>query len=111
VVILGALGLIITHRVCGPIFVITRHFGTMLDNKYPHFRPLRSGDEFAPMFVLFKQLVDKQRDRDASEIARLGAVLAAAKAKGLDTEALQTLQALVDERAARVAPASTGGAA
>ncbi len=111
VVVLGVLGLIITHRVCGPIFVITRHFGTMLDNKYPQLRPLRTSDEFAPMFVLFKQLVDKQRDRDAAEIAKLGAVLAAAKAKGLDTETLQTLQALVDERAARVAPASTGGAA
>ncbi len=111
VVILGALGLVITHRVCGPIFVITRHFGTMLDNKYPSLRPLRSGDEFAPMFVLFKQLVDKQRDRDASEITRIGAALAAAKAKGVDAETLQTLQTLVDERAARIAPAAAGGAA
>lgn len=111
VVVLGALGLVITHRVCGPIFVITRHFGTMLDNKYPSLRPLRAGDEFAPMFELFKQLVDKQRDRDAAEITRLGAALAAAKAKGVDAETLQVLQTLVDERAARIAPASAGGAA
>ena len=111
VVVLGALGLVITARVCGPIFVITRHFGTMLDNKYPSLRPLRAGDEFAPMFELFKQLVDKQRGRDASEITRLGAALAAAKAKGVDAETLQMLQTLVDERAARIAPAPVGGAA
>lgn len=111
VVVLGALGLVITSRVCGPIFVITRHFGTMLDNKYPSLRPLRSGDEFAPMFELFKQLVDKQRDRDAAEITRIGAALAAARAKGVDAETLQLLQTLVDERAARIAPAPAGGAA
>lgn len=111
VVVLGALGLVITSRVCGPIFVLTRHFGTMLDNKYPSLRPLRSGDEFAPMFELFKQLVDKQRDRDAAEITRIGAALAAARAKGVDPETLQLLQTLVDERAARIAPAPVGGAA
>src|SRR5690349_2096296 len=32
---LGVMGLLITHRVCGPIFVLTRHLGTMLDGKYP----------------------------------------------------------------------------
>jgi len=111
VVVLGALGLVITSRVCGPIFVLSRHFGTMLDNKYPSLRPLRSGDEFAPMFELFKQLVDKQRDRDAAEITRIGAALAAARAKGVDPETLQLLQTLVDERAARIAPAPVGGAA
>ncbi len=111
VFILGALGLMITHRVCGPIFVITRHFGTMLDNKYPALRPLRAGDEFAPMFELFKQLVDKQRDRDAAEITRLGAALVAARAKGVDAEVLQVMQTLIDERATRIAPVLTGGAA
>lgn len=111
VAILGVLGLIITHRVCGPIFVITRHFGTMLEGKYPSLRPLRSGDEFAPMFELFKQLVDKQRDRDAAEISRIGAAIAAARAKGVDAETLTVLQALVDERTARIAPTSPGGAA
>lgn len=101
VVILGVLGLLITHRVCGPIFVITKHFGTMLDGKYPTLRPLRAGDEFAPMFELFKQLVDKQRDRDKSEMARLQGILSAAKEKGLDADHLKQLEALVEERKSR----------
>jgi len=110
VAILGVLGLIITHRVCGPIFVITRHFGTMLDGRYPALRPLRAGDEFAPMFELFKQLVDKQRDRDAAEVSKLNKAMAAAREKGVDAEAVAILQTLIDERSARLGP-STGGQA
>jgi len=101
VIVLGLLGLIITHRVCGPIFVITKHLGTMLDGKYPQLRPLRAGDEFAPMLEMFKQLIDKQRDRDLAEVKRLEAAHAAAKAKGVDQETLDALKALIDERSAR----------
>jgi hypothetical protein len=110
VVILGVLGLIITHRVCGPIFVITRHLGTMLDGRYPALRPLRAGDEFAPMFELFKQLVDKQRDRDAAELSKLHKAMAAVRDKGVDDETVAILQTLIDERSARLG-ASTGGRA
>lgn len=110
VAILGVLGLIITHRVCGPIFVITRHFGTMLDGRYPSLRPLRAGDEFAPMFELFKQLIDKQRDRDAAEVSKLTRAMAAAREKGADAEAVAILQTLIDERSARLGR-STGGQA
>ena len=108
VVVLGVLGIYITHRVCGPIFVITRHFGTLLDGRYPTFRPLRSSDEFAPMFELFKQWVDKQRDRDAAEVSKLNKAMAAARDKGVDAETLAALQTLVDERSARL-DSSAGG--
>ena len=111
VAILGVLGLLITHKVCGPIFVITKHFGTMLDGKYPSLRPLRSGDEFAPMFELFKQLVDKQRDRDANEVKKLKTLSAQAKEKGLDKDALDTLQTLIDEREGRIGAGAAGGRA
>ncbi len=101
VAILGVMGLLITHRVCGPIFVITRHLGTMVSGKYPQLRPLRQGDEFAPMFEVFKQLIDKQRDRDLAEAERLGAVLEEAKSKGVDQGTLDVLKGLIDERTAR----------
>jgi hypothetical protein len=104
VAILGVLGLIITHRVCGPIFVITRHLGTMVDGRYPALRPLRAGDEFAPMFESFKQLVDTQRDRDAAEVSKLNKAMAAAREKGVDAESITILQTLIDERSARLGP-------
>lgn len=104
VLVLGVLGLIITHRVAGPVMVLTKHFATMVDGNYPSLRPLRGGDEFAPMFETFKRLVDKQRDRDAVEISRLNKVVAAARSKGVDDETIATLQALIDERTARISP-------
>jgi hypothetical protein len=102
VAILGVMGLLITHRVAGPIFVITRHFNTMIDGKHPFLRPLRQGDEFAPMFAAFQKLIDGSKSKDAAEIERLKPIVAAARAKGLAESDVAVLQALVDERELRL---------
>ena len=102
VAILGVMGLIITHRVCGPIFVITRHINTMADGKHPFLRGLRAGDEFAPMFHAFKRLIDGHKAKDRSDIDKLKPIIAAARAKGLADADVAVLQALVDEREARL---------
>lgn len=104
VALLGVLGLLITHRVCGPIFVITRHFNTMIDGKHPFLRPLRQGDEFAPMFVAFQKLVDGNKAKDAAEVEKLRPIVAAARAKGLADADIAVLQKLIEEREARLAP-------
>jgi signal transduction histidine kinase len=109
VVVLGVLGLIITHRVCGPIFVVTRHLQTMIDGKHPALRAQRAGDEFASLFDTFRKLIDKSRARDEDEAKKLGAVIAAAKDGRLGEAELSTLQALVDERRARLADAQHNG--
>lgn len=102
VAILGVMGLIITHRVCGPIFVITRHINTMGDGRHPFLRPLRQGDEFAPMFHAFKRLVDGNKAKDKGDIDKLKPIIEAARAKGLADSDVAVLQALVDERQARL---------
>jgi hypothetical protein len=101
---IGIAGLLVTHRVCGPVFVLHRHVATLLEGQYPNLRPLRQGDEFVSTFEAFKQTVQMFRDRDEREADELKAVLAAAKDKGVDDDHLATLQRLVDERAARIAP-------
>lgn len=108
VAILGVLGLLITHRVCGPIFVITRHFNTMIDGKHPFLRPLRQGDEFAPMFMAFQKLIDGNKAKDAAEIDKLKPIVAAAKAKGLADSDVAVLQKLIEEREARLAEKPSG---
>jgi signal transduction histidine kinase len=106
VAILGVLGLLITHRVCGPIFVVTRHFQTMAEGRHPTLRPLRTGDEFASMFVAFKHLIDEAKRRDDDEAKKLSTVVAALKAgRATDADAA-VLQALVDERTARLQAAA-----
>lgn len=98
---LGVMGLLITHRVCGPIFVLDRHLRTMLEGKYPNPRPLRAGDEFGDTFEAFRALIDGLKKRDADEIEKLKAALAAAKARGVPEGETTVLQQLIDERAAR----------
>jgi hypothetical protein len=102
VVVLGVLGLLITHRVCGPIFVITRHLTTMAEGKLPAVRPLRAGDEFATMFETFRKVVEDQKVRDRSEADKLKPIIAAARTKGLADSDVAVLQALIDAREARL---------
>ena len=102
VVGLGVTGLLITHRVCGPVFVLTRHLSTMLEGKHPNPRPLRQGDEFRETFETFTAVVDAMKKRDADEIEKLKSAIAAAKAKGVAEVDVAPLQVLIDERVARL---------
>jgi methyl-accepting chemotaxis protein len=101
--VFGVMGLLITPRVVGPVFVLQRHFQTILDGGYPNARPLRDGDEFVEMFTTFRAMLDALRKRDENEAHKLRQVIDAAKAQGLAPDHLATLQGLVDERQARVA--------
>jgi methyl-accepting chemotaxis protein len=111
VVVLGMLGLLITHRVCGPVFVITRHLQTMAEGRLPALRPLRAGDEFASMFESFKLLIDKTKQRGQDDLQRLEGVLQAARGGGLQPGDVDLLQAIVDEHKARLATAEADGQA
>ena len=102
VTILGVLGLIITHRVCGPIFVITRHINAMADGKLPSLRPLRQGDEFASMFLAFQRLLDGTKARDHADIESLKSIIAAGRIQGFALADIAVLQKMVDEREARL---------
>jgi hypothetical protein len=101
---LGVMGLLITHRVVGPVFVLKRHLSTLLEGKYPITRPLRQGDEFRETFETFMKLMDAYKKRDLDDVEKLRAVMTAARAKGLSDAELANLQQLVDERTARVSP-------
>lgn len=102
VVVFGVMGLLITHRVVGPIFVLQRHLQTLGGGTYPVTRPLRQGDEFGEAFLAFKSVVDRLRKQDEDEIEKLKPIIEAARGQGLSAAHLSTLQALVDERAARL---------
>ena len=101
VLALGVMGLIITHRVCGPVFVIQRHLTTMLDGKYPRSRPLRRGDEFRETFKVFIAVVESLKKRDADEVETLNQAIAAARQKGVPESDLAPLERLVAERRLR----------
>jgi HAMP domain-containing protein len=97
VVVLGVLGLIITHRVAGPVFVVKRHLTTLTEGRFPAMRPLRDGDEFADMFGALQQLTDRLKQRDNDELAQLRTILAA-----VPEGQRVVVQGMIDERTARV---------
>lgn len=104
VVVLGVLGLLITHRVAGPVFVLTRYLNEIQQGSYPTIRPLRAEDEFRETFESFKAMVEMLRTRDSSDVEKLRAAIQTGKAKGMSDEELAPLQALLQEKEARVAP-------
>jgi len=99
VVVLGVLGLLVTHRVCGPIFVLHRHMNTLLEGSYPHLRPLRQGDEFTATFESFRDLVATLKERDVDDEKVLQDVLAT---DGIDADLKAKVQAMIDARQSRI---------
>ena len=108
VVGLGIMGLLITHRVVGPIFVLQRHLTTLLGGKYPTVRPLRAGDEFREAIEVFQNVIASLKQRDTEDLEKLKAVLAQAKSKGMADADIATLNQLIEDREARIAPPTPG---
>lgn len=103
VAVLGVMGLLITHRVCGPIFVLQRHMDTISGGTYPTTRPLRAGDEFKDAFDAFTRMIDSLRKRDSDDLDKLKAVLSAARGGGVSAAEQKALEQLIADREGRVA--------
>jgi len=87
-------GIFITHRVAGPIFIISRYLGQIRDGRVPEPRPLRKGDELKDFFDVFSGMLSSLKQRNAEEAELLiklagqmkesGGEKAAAAAQSLD---------------------------
>lgn len=64
---LATFGVLITHRVAGPIFVLGRYVKLLGEGRYPALRPLRRDDELQEFYEAFHEAVDKMRARDRDE--------------------------------------------
>lgn len=51
-----------THKITGPIELMSNHLRDLIDEKYPSMRPLREKDEFSDFYKLFGQLVEKLKE-------------------------------------------------
>lgn len=54
----------ITHRISGPVFVMSRYFREIIDGNIPDIRPLREKDELKSFYALFKELVETLRKKE-----------------------------------------------
>ncbi|RME20406.1 MAG: hypothetical protein D6806_16395 [Deltaproteobacteria bacterium] len=89
-VFLFAWGIVITHRVAGPVYIISRYLGQLRDGEMPQMRPLRRGDELKGFFAAFTEMVSSMKQRAAEEA-------------GLLEQAARLLEKSEDQQAAELA--------
>lgn len=68
---LGLLGVVITHRVAGPVFVMGHYLRVLAEGRFPRMRTLRRSDELKTFFRTFLDAVDAMKVREARHTAVL----------------------------------------
>jgi hypothetical protein len=99
---LGLLGVVITHRVAGPVFVMGHYLTVLSQGRFPRMRTLRRSDELKAFFRVFIEAVEAMKKREARHVAVLEETLVRIRAsspKSPDLQAAaQALEAAVLER-------------
>lgn len=68
---LGIWSIFVTHRICGPLFVLSGYFTELGTGRIPKPRPLRKKDEFKDLYATFKKTTESLRSQRESELAAL----------------------------------------
>ena len=76
VIAVGLGGIVVTHRVAGPIFKMKRQIRSLGDGNLEKPDRLRRGDELVDFFQTFNDAVDQLRARQEAHIAVLGSAVA-----------------------------------
>jgi hypothetical protein len=93
---ISAVGILITHKVAGPLYKISSFFARVRDNKLgPTPAKLRKGDELQGFYTSFREMHQALRGRTEEELRILNNALAALEAGGPGTQrALEDLRQL-----------------
>jgi nitrogen fixation/metabolism regulation signal transduction histidine kinase len=97
VIILGMVGIVITHKVAGPIFKMKRQIRELGDGQLRLPGKLRKGDELVEFFETFEETVRSLRTRREKEIERLDAAIAALESSGGPAQVTAQLTSLRDD--------------
>jgi hypothetical protein len=97
-VALGLLGVVITHRVAGPVFVMGHYLQVLAEGRFPRMRTLRRSDELKTFFRTFIEAVDAMKARELRHAAVLeDAVRRMREAAGRAPELAPAIDALARE--------------
>ncbi|HZY04122.1 MAG TPA: hypothetical protein VFF02_11545 [Anaeromyxobacteraceae bacterium] len=97
---LGLVGILVTHRVAGPIFVMGHYMSVLAQGRFPRMRTLRQRDELKAFFQTFIEAVAALKQREARHATVLEeAVERMRAAAGKAPDLLPAIEAL--ETAAR----------
>ncbi len=53
-----------THRISGPLYLLSMYTQKIIDGEHPHIRPLRENDEFQEYYELFTRMAKAIKERD-----------------------------------------------
>ncbi len=110
VLLIGVAGIIVTHRVAGPIFKMKSNLKSVARGLLNVPTPLRKGDELVEFFEAYRSMVIALRARQEAEIEKLDQAIATLTPKAEPGE-LEALHALRREmQGALQVPASSGAA-
>jgi hypothetical protein len=109
---LGLVGVLITHRIAGPIYVFSHYIALIGEGRFPRIRPLRRGDELKGFHDVFEHAVARMRERETAEgkaLQEIAASLDGAAARGAeDAEALRLCGFRLRELSSRKLEAAAG---
>ncbi|HET9953345.1 MAG TPA: HAMP domain-containing protein [Polyangiaceae bacterium] len=100
VVLLGFAGIVVTHRVAGPIYKIKRQIREVGRGKLQIPDKLRRGDELVDFFETFEGMVKNLRRRQEQEIVQLDAALAKLEGRVQESELAPLRSLRMDKQAA-----------
>ena len=69
------LGIFVTHKVAGPIFVMSRYLKEIAHGNLREVRALRKGDELLEFYDTFQRMLTSLRERETRDIAALEAAI------------------------------------
>jgi hypothetical protein len=65
----------VTHRICGPLYVLQNYFIQLKEGRLPTVRAMRRKDEFKELVSSFADAVEFLKTKKRDELARLGEAL------------------------------------
>lgn len=93
---LGVMGILVTHRVVGPVYRMRRLFERIGEGKLEITTGIRKGDELQELFRSFADMVESLRDQRSEEIAQLEDTLAKMEAAGVQSDYITQLRAVLE---------------
>lgn len=94
IVLLGLTGIVITHKVIGPVYKMKSLFRDVINGHLKLAGKLRKGDELQDFFEVYAQMIEALRQRQAEEVAQLDAAIKDAEAAGASKAAVEKLHQL-----------------
>lgn len=100
VVCIGLAGIVVTHKVAGPVFKMQRMFGQVGDGHFSVRERLRKGDEMQVFFEAFEKMLGRLRDIQGQDMQRIDDAIARIEGSA-SSEAVDMLKKLRAEMQTR----------